>query len=70
MTEFGMGLDAQGMIHCAGFLECHPAVLAMHLTCDHDALERMILETEPDELYHMHIELHGIIMETPVQLDE
>jgi hypothetical protein len=69
VTEFGMGLDAQGMIHCAGFLECHPAVLAMHLTTDHEVNEDLIFKTNPDGLYEMHVELHGIIMETPVELD-
>jgi len=70
MTEFGLGLDAQGMIHCAGFLECHPAVLAMHLTTDHEVAEDLVFDTQADGLYHMHVELHGIIMETPVELDE
>jgi hypothetical protein len=69
MTEFGMGLDAQGMIHCAGFLECHPAVLAMHLATDHDVDADLVADTKADDLYQMHVELHGIIMETPVELD-
>jgi hypothetical protein len=65
-----MGLDAQGMIHCAGFLECHPAVLAMHLATDHEVDENLVYVTSPDGLYEMHVELHGIIMEAPVELDE